>query len=542
MDLAKVEERFQPTADGKCTVGERGMVATAFPLATRAGVEMLEKGGNAADAACAAAFALCVCEPQATGLGGQSMVLLHINGRTIALDGSGRIPSLAHASLLKGHDQEWGYRATTVPSTPAVLGRMHSIYGRLKWQTILEPAIKIAREGYRITQLQHDLQERERPSFNQIPSRSGLRYFFKNGKEPFTVGDLFQQPELAALIEALADQGPEAFYKGRVATMIEEDMRAHDGFLRAEDLALIPWPVERPPIQATYRGLTVLTSPPPTAGRILLLDLKVLDQLPPHFVTLGSPQAFQFLAETFRNGLLERHKNPIRPDLYDPFDDSVLTEESFVRDIFTSIEERIDLCPHPEASSSHGGETTHLSAMDEEGNAVGITQSINLVYGSKAAAEGLGFLYNDYLKDSERSDPSHPHYLRPNGIPWSSVTPTIVLSQNKPWLVVGSPSSERIISVVAQFLAYVIDGEQPMCEAMKRPRIHCSMGGRISLEADRFDPGVIDYLDRLGYEIHRVEPYSFYLGAIHAVLKRQTGPGFQGVAEVRRDGLAGGPE
>jgi gamma-glutamyltranspeptidase / glutathione hydrolase len=541
MNLRKVEERFQSTSDGKCVVAEGGMVATAFPLATQAGVEMLAQGGNAVDAACAAALALGVCEPQASGLGGQSMALIHINGRTVALDGSGRVPSLAHASLFKGNDQELGYRATTVPSTPAVLGRMNGIYGRLRWQTILEPAIRIAREGYRITALQHGLQERERPSFHQVPSQSGLRYFFKNSQEPFAPGDLFQQPELAALLEALADQGPEAFYTGRVASMVDEDMRVHDGFLRAEDLALIPWPVERPTIQATYRGMTVLTSPPPTAGRILLLDLKVLDRLPPHVVTSGSPQTLRFLAETFRRGLVERHTHPIRPDLYDPFDDSVLTEESFARSIFTSIEGGTGPCPPAATSSASGGETTHLSTMDVEGNAVGITQSINLVYGSKAAAEGLGFLYNDYLKDSETSDPGHPHHLRPNGIPWSSVTPCMVFHQGKPWLVTGSPSSDRIISVVTQFLAYIIDGEMPMCEAMKRPRIHCSMGGRVSLEADRFDPEVMDYLAKQGYEIHRVEPYSFYLGAIHAVLKRQTGRGFQGVAEIRRDGTAAGP-
>jgi gamma-glutamyltranspeptidase/glutathione hydrolase len=186
------------------------------------------------------------------------------------------------------------------------------------------------------------------------------------------------------------------------------------------------------------------------------------------------------------------------------------------------------------------GETTHLSVMDREGNAVGITQSVNMVYGSKAAAESLGFLYNNYLLDTEQLDTSHPHFLRPGGFPWSFACPTIVFYEGKPWIVTGSPGSERIFSTVSQFLINIIDGNLPICEAMKRPRLHCSAEGLVSLESDRFDPDLIYYLKQKGYKIDSLEPYSFYLGAIHAVLKRRIGKGFQGVAEIRRDGTAKG--
>jgi len=179
--------------------------------------------------------------------------------------------------------------------------------------------------------------------------------------------------------------------------------------------------------------------------------------------------------------------------------------------------------------------------MDTQGNAVGITQSVNMVYGSKAAAEGLGFLYNNYLVDTDASDPSHPHFLKAGNRPWSSACPTLVFVEGKPWLMTGSPGSDRIITTVAQFLLHVIDGGLGLDTAVERPRLHCTAEGEVSLEADRFPAGTAEAFEEAGYATVRREPYAFYHGAIHAVLNEARGPGFQGMAEVRRDGVARGP-
>jgi len=540
MNIHQIEQNFQPSSDGKCAVAQNGMVATAFPPATKAGVEMLSKSGNAVDAACAAAFALGVCEPQASGLGGQTMGILHFNGQTIALDGSGCVPFLAHPNRIETGDLQTGYRATTVPSTPAVLGRLHAEYGCLPWSTILEPAIRIARNGYPITRLQHQLQRREIQNFNRVPSRSGAEYFLKDGKQPYAVGECFRQTDLADLLELMAEKGVTAFYSGKVADMIDADMCANKGFLRAADLARIPWPVKRAALQVSYRGLTVLTTPPPTPGRILLLILRVLDLLPQGYLQLSSPSGARTFAALIRKALAIRIQDPIHPDRYDPDEDPIFKGKGYVRGIADAIMATSADNPEVLAGCFSGGETTHLSVMDAHGNAIGLTQSINQVYGSKAAARGLGFIYNDYLSDIETSDPTHPHFLKPGGLPWSSVSPTIVLCEGRPWIVTGSPGSERILSTIAQFLFHIIDADLPMCEAMKRPRLHCSTDGTVSLEADRFDPSVPAFLVESGFKINRCEPYAFYHGAIHAVLKRQSCTGFQGVAEIRRDGIAGG--
>jgi gamma-glutamyltranspeptidase/glutathione hydrolase len=541
LDIKKIEESFTPTSDKKCSVAKSGMVSTAFPEATKAGVEMLKKGGNAIDAACAAAFALGVCEPQASGLGGQSLAILHTNGKTIAMDGSSRAPSLSHSTFFEKHTRRFiGYKATTVPSTPAVLGYMHEHYGRLEWAAILKPAIRIANRGYRITKLQHDLQEKNLKKFFKVKSRSGANYFLKDGVEPYAIGDLFVQEDLAKTLKVLAQYGYASFYLGTIAKLIDEDMKRNGGYLRAEDLSLIPTPIERKPIKGRYRGIAVVTMPPPAAGTTMLNVLRMLNNIPKNFLRSGTPKAYHFVAEIFRKALLYREQRPFDPNTYHQIKSNIHKSRDFARNITKSIRDTIDPSLPLREPSTDTEDTTHLSVMDNEGNAIGITQSIELVYGSKAAASEMGFLYNNYMSAFEFKNPHHKYYLRPNGIPWTSVCPTIVFYQHEPWIVIGTPGSARIFSVTSHFLSRIIDSDNSIGRAMERPRLHCSLGGKISIEAYDAATEIIKHLKKMGYKIDIRERYSFYLGAIHAVLKRQTGEGFQGVAEVRRDGTAEG--
>lgn len=531
MDLSRIENFFQPTQDGKCAVAPGGMVSSAFPLASQAGSSMLAKGGNAVDAAVAAAMTLCVCEPQACGLGGQTMALIHYAGRSFFLDGSGRIPVLVNPDDFDPDDQKYGYKATSVPTTIAVFGSMVRKYGRLSWKEILTPALSAATKGYVITELQHRLQKRELNNFASVPSGSGARYYLKNGSTPYDAGELFRQPDLAKLIETLILKGPEVFYSGRIPEMIEKDMRKNGGFLRAADFLPIPWPVERPVLCSQYRGLELISAPPPAAGRSLFLLLKLMEFIPGEYLASGNKETQWYLAESIRNVLIERRSHPISPDLYDSRKDTVLKNP-----------EKLGQISLPEDGLGDvGGQTTHISTMDNQGNAVALTQSVNLVYASKAAAEGLGFLYNDYLLDCSITDPDHPHYLCPGNTPASFVAPLLVLNQGRPWLVAGSPGSERIISTVAQFIVNVVDLGLPICQAMQKPRLHYSPEGTLSLEGGRFKPELLRYLENQAGGISLRSDYSFFLGAIHAALCCMTKNEFQGVAEVRRDGIAAGP-
>ena len=469
------------------------------------------------------------------------MAIIHIKGKTIAIDGSSRSPSLANSSKFeKKRTRLIGYRATTVPSTPAVIGFLHERYGSLKWQTILKPAIRIAEKGYRITKLQHNLQVRELKNFLSIKSRSGAKYFLKDGEAPYEIGDRFIQEDLADVLRYISVHGYRTFYQGQIAKKIDADMRKNKGLIREEDLSYIPEPIERKAINRRYRNVNVFTIPPPAAGRTLLLVLMMLNHLPSSFLRSSKHISYHFVAETFRKAFLHRVQRPFNPNTYHQILDKIHLERSFAKQMAESIHTTMDATLPMQDPFFGGDDTTHLSVMDDQGNAVGITQSIELAYGSKAAAEGLGFLYNNYMSAFEFSNPNHPYFIRPNAIPWTSVAPAIVFHDKKLWMVIGSPGSQRIFSAVSHFLSRIIDGNQPMSDAILRPRFHCSIGGVISVEEGGFSDELLDYLADIGYTITKKERFSFYHGAIHAVLKKHTGKGFQGVAEVRRDGTAGG--
>jgi gamma-glutamyltranspeptidase / glutathione hydrolase len=563
-DPRRVERGFRPLEGGKLARATQGMVSAASPQATRAGIAALEAGGNAADAACAAALALCVCEPQACGLGGQSMVLAHMGGRTFTLDGSGPVPrGFPHGNA--GPVEPNGYGATTVPTTLATLGHLHRRWGRLPWHTVVEPSVALARDGFRITALQRALQIREQDLFASVNGGSGARYFLKEPGVPFDEGDIFRQPELAGLLRSVGAQGPEAFYTGAVAAAVDADMRAHGGYLQAEDLAAIPWPVERGVVEGTYRTARIVSAPPPMGGRLLLFVLNVLDRVQPEVASAPEWPTWRLLAALFRTALRHRHTPPFAPDDYDSSVDPLLSDQVFIQatldTLLAEFHGEDPGGPRPPATPDEDearraytspkgplrpvtpdtGETTHLSVMDGRGNVVGITQSVNMVYGSKAAAAGLGFLYNNYLLDTDTTDPRNPHFLKPGNKPWSSACPTLVCWDGKPWLLAGSPGSDRIISTVTQFLVHTMDGGCGLAEAVDRPRLHCTSDGVVSLEADRFPPGTVEAFRRAGYPVVPRDAYAFYHGAIHAVLREVDSGAFQGVAEFRRDGEAGGP-
>ena len=540
MNFKKFEESFKTSSDKKFSVSKNGMISSGFPEASRAGLEILKKGGNAIDAACASAMALGVCEPQASGIGGQSMAIIHFEGKTICIDGSTRAPSRALPDKIKRSlDRSLGYKATTVPSTVAVMGFLNEKYGRLDWAEILRPSIKIAKKGYKISKLQHDLQARELENFKKVESLSGAKYFLKDGEAPFEPKDRFIQEDLANLLSYLADNGYRSFYFGKIPKLIDADMKENNGLLREDDMVMIPKIIEREPLIGKYRNIVVKTFPPPAVGRILILILKLLEQIPVKTIKQNKPEYYHYLSETFRRALAFRTQRPYDVSTYKQLDDKMLNDENFLKNLSKSIIEGINLNTN-QTTKFHDQDTTHLSVMDDEGNAIGITQSIELVYGSKAAAKDLGFLYNSYMDSFEYTNINYPHYLRPNTSPWTSVAPTILFHNKKAWMTVGTPGSERIPTVTAQFISSIIDLGMSSSDAMTKPRIHCGVDGVIFVEGERFDDSVIAYLSDLGYEIVSKEPYSYFHGAIHAVIKNQNSRGFQGIAEIRRDGIAMG--
>jgi gamma-glutamyltranspeptidase/glutathione hydrolase len=537
-----IERKFSPSKDAKCSTGRKGMVATQSPYASKAGREILKAGGNAVDAAVASALTLCVTEPQACGLGGQTMMIISDGKKTLCIDGSSRAPSLAHVSAIYKRDISLGYRATTVPSTPAALQYAQDRFGRLKWERVIQPAIQYAARGFKISELQHRLQVQQLKNFLSVSSHSGARYFLDKNM-PYKSGTVFKQPELAALLKLIAEKGVQELYQGTTAKEIDADMRENGGLLRYDDLALIPWPIERKAIRKKFRGLTVYTMPPPGSGRALLFILQMLNAIPRKYARNNPVEKYLLFVNILRKALLIRSDRPYDPNFFAQVEDEKnMLDPRFARNCLRSLLDQAELrgITSIPTEDEFSGETTHLSVIDGNGLGVSLTQSIERVYGSKAAAAGLGFLYNNYLYDFDYSLPEHPYYLRPNAIPWATVAPSIIMNGNRIWMAAGSPGSSRIISSLALFLWLIADESMSIDQAVHAPRIHCSLGGKVSFEAERFDLSLESLLREQGFRIDRREPFAFYLGCIQAVLQKSDGSGFQGVADPRRDGTAEG--
>lgn len=511
----------------RVAVSQRGMVATAQYRATEAGASMLAAGGNAMDAAVAAAFALGVCEPQASGLGGQTMMLVYdaANRRKIALDGSSRAPHRIEPGELPREVRLRGHKATTVPSTPAVLAYALEAYGTRSLAEVLKPAIEMAEQGFRVTRLLRSLMRRE---ITSLRSGTAAPYFLRKSLYPQRLGAVLKQPRLAATLARLAEAGVVDFYQGEIARLIHEDMVRNDGYLRDDDLAQIPWPIERRPLTAKFNDLRVFTMPPPGAGTALVEALNIIQALPPQLCDPDTPGGALLLAEVIRKANEDRSDRPYDPNLHPQLDEQ-MTRTGYAKEVARNMCRRLGV----------RGETTHLSVMDAAGNVVALTQSIERVFGSCTVTPELGFLYNDYMSAFDFGDMKHPYYLRPNAVPWASVAPSIVFRGRSPWLAIGSPGSERIVSAILQVLLRLQAGRAPF-EAVDAPRLHCSEHGRVSLELARMRDDIPALLASKGFEIDEREPYSFYLGCVALVMRGRRGE-LTGIADPRRDGSAAGP-
>ena len=536
--MSDMEERESELSDSRWKTPKRtgtsahGIVSTAHKDATAAGVRILAEGGNAVDAAVAAAIALGVCEPAASGLGGQTMMMIHLarTRRTVALDGSSRAPYRAAPGSLDSGEIRRGYRATTVPSTPATLEWAREHFGSMSMAKLAQPAIELAADGYVISPLQHALTKREA---KHLRGYNAASVFLKDGKRPYPVGTTLKQPALADTLRRLASKGVEDFYTGRIARAIHRDMVANGGLVQKEDLAQIPWPIERRPVGTHFGKWRVMTAPPPAAGPTLVEVLNILGHLPRKKLDPDTPEGAVLLSWVLQQAFQDRTDRPRDRHLYGQIRKRVALSDGYAREVANLLRRRRIRMP------ATSGDTTHLSVVDGKGNFVALTQSIERVYGSCVMTPELGFLYNNYLMAYEHQDFKHPYYLRPGGVPWASVAPAILFENGRARAAIGSPGSERIVSAVSQVLLRMSRGYTAH-EAIDAPRLHCSLAGKVSIEAARVSDDVIDALEETGFEIVERDPYSFYLGCVQLV--QREGGRCTGVADPRRDGSARGPK
>jgi gamma-glutamyltranspeptidase/glutathione hydrolase len=492
--LIFINASMAPVAAREPVRGRHGMVASTNEVASRVGVEIMKRGGNAVDAAIAVAFALAVTHPAAGNLGGGGFMMIRLkNGRTTAIDYREMAPASAHrdvyldknGKLIEGEGGSLvGYRAAGVPGTVRGMELALKKYGsgKLTWSQLIEPARQLAANGFTVTYSLARSLHGNREYLSQYAETK--RIYLRNGKF-YNEGELFRQPELAATFARLQRVGPNEFYEGETARLIAADMKRNHGLMTLEDLRGYV-AKERTPLRGKYRGYEIISMPPPSSGGAVLIEmLNILEGFELAKLEASSSERYHLMTEAMRRAFADRAEYMGDSDFVKvPL--AGLIDKSYAAQLRSTINtDRASNSTEVRAGRPAGyesEETTHFTVVDAEGNAVANTYTLNNSYGSAAMAKGTGLLLNDEMDDFA-AKPGTPNLygliqgernaVAPRKRPLSAMTPTIVLRKNGSlWFTVGSPGGPTIINTVLCVITNIVDYEMNIQQAIDAPRIH----------------------------------------------------------------------
>lgn len=541
-----------PLQEGHGITSASGMVVSAHPEASRIGAQILRKGGNAIDAAVATEFALAVCYPEAGNIGGGGFMVIRLaNGETDVIDYREKAPLLASRDMFLDDSgnvipglSTGSLLASGVPGTVDGMINAHSHYGVLPFSEVIQPAIDLAHEGFRISRSQAEDLNANREIF--IERNASKPIFVKDSS--WKEGNILVQKDLARTLERIRDEGREGFYSGVTAGMLVNEMKRGKGLISAEDLNNYA-SVNRAPLSADYRGYHIITVPPPSSGGIILLQL--LGMIEPYPVTewgFSSPATIHLMAEVERRAFADRAEFLGDPD-YMKVPVSALIGKQY-------LQSRMNDFRTEEASSSadihHGtplpeesDQTTHYSVVDAQGNAVSATTTLNGTFGNSIVVEGAGFILNNQMDDFSVK-PGFPNMYgviggEVNSVAagkkmLSSMTPVIVEKEGKLFLVAGSPGGSTIPTTVFQIITNIIDFGMDVQQAVDAGRMHHQwLPDRISYEKSRIDVAAANILSSMGHKL--IEKQT--IGSVNAILIHNDGRKAGG-ADRRGDNIACG--
>jgi gamma-glutamyltranspeptidase/glutathione hydrolase len=527
--------------------GRNGLVASAHPLASEAGVKVMKAGGNAVDAAVATSLVLGVVAPAFSGMGGGGFLMIHPkDGETLYIDYRETAPHRAKADMFQldgdGNPKDFansmGYRSVGVPGTVAGLSYALENYGNLKFGDVASQAISFARKGFEVSHFLGTIM-----SNNVDNTVRKFRRFPETGKEWLKQGRTYRKgerklsPNFAKALELVVKEGPDAFYRGELADDIARDMSQNDGLLDKKDLAGYSVQV-RKPVKGTYRGFEVHAMPPPSLGGTAIIQLlNILEDIDLGGMGLNSAETIATMAKALA---------VVWPDLKKRIGDPAFVKAD--NDKLTSKEHAAGLW-FARGERGAGGDrsgrnwTTHLSVVDKDRNVAAITESLECYFGSGVTVPGTGFQLNDTMHDFD-ARAGGPNCVAPGKRPVSNMTPTLLLKDGAPYLVAGSAAGPRIVTATLQTILNVIDHSLGIQEAVDAPRFHYQGSGPLKVES-RIRPTVRRQLQEAGFEFEtpnylQLKPgYDVYFGGVNAVLVGERGE-LRGGADTRRQGSVAG--
>ncbi|MBZ5623524.1 MAG: gamma-glutamyltransferase [Acidobacteriia bacterium] len=518
----------------------KAMIASANEIASRAGLEILRKGGNAVDAAVAVAVALAVVHPEAGNLGGGGYMLVRMaDGTARAFDYKETAPAAAHPGMFASRlDSTVGYKASAVPGTLAGMGMAHARFGKLPWRVVIEPARLLAKNGFPASQRMELILALQVPVMKQFPDSA--RVFLHGSDRPLKQGELIKQPELAATLARIQKHGWREFYEGETARLIDRDMAAHNGTIRYEDLRAYK-AIERDPVRGTFRGNQIFSMPPSSSGGTTLIEmLNIFENFPAQLGREGSVEQRHDMIESMRRAFRDRAEFSGDPGFVTiPVD--LLTSKQHARELAATIQPgraTVSAAGAGGPAEYESDNTTHFSIIDQAGNIVSNTYTLNSFYGSQVMAHGTGVLLNDIMSGFS-NQPGGRNEIKAGKRPVSSMAPTIVLhADGSPWFALGSPGSATIPNTVFQVIVNIVDSRMSLRDAVEFPRIHHQY------QPDRVDAEpaalIYDVAQRLESFGHTINPKLRSQGDVHAVMVEE-GTGWRlGWSDGRRGGRAVG--
>lgn len=529
------------------------MVVSAHPEATDVGLQILKKGGNAVDAAVAVQFALAVVYPNAGNIGGGGfLVYRSAEGETAALDFREKAPAKASRDMYLGADGNaiadkslYGHLAAGVPGSVDGMVKAHAKFGRLKWEEVVQPAVNLAKNGFKLTEMQASELNGHQEDFKKYnPGKS----YFQNGDE-YKAGDLVIQEDLAKTFELIRDHGRAGFYEGTVAAQIQTEMEKGGGLISMDDLKNYQ-AVWRQPVTGQYKDYKIITMPPPSSGGIALMQL--LNSVAPYPLSRwghNSDSTIQVIVEAERRVYADRATHLGDPDFFNVPQAQLLRPEyslSRMKDFsWEHATSSTEISGGP-AAPAESAETTHFSIVDRQGNAVSVTTTLNGSYGSKVFVGGAGFLLNNEMDDFSVKPGTPNMYglvggeansIQPGKRMLSSMTPTILEKDGDLFMVVGTPGGSTIITSVFQTILNVLEFDKSMQAAVSARRFHHQwLPDQVMFEKGAIDSAAQSRLEAKGY---RLVPRQGTSGRVDAILKTKWGY-YQGGADPRGDDTAAG--
>jgi gamma-glutamyltranspeptidase/glutathione hydrolase len=534
-----------PGQEVSMATGREGAIAAAHPLAAEAGLAMLEAGGNAVDAATAAAFALAVVEADGSGLGGGGIALVRMadSEESVAINYRSTAPAAASYQTLDYSDRAaWTHSGLAVATPGMVAGvlEMHTRFGQLPRAQVLAPAIEAAREGYEVGEtfclIVSDV-------YQHLVENEACADLFLIDFFPPEPGQVLHNRDIAGVIEAIAEEGAEAFYTGPIAEQLVAGVQGAGGLLTVADLASYE-PVIGSPVRDTYRGYTLETSPPPFAGFATLEALSILEQFDLEGLEYPTASSIQLFAEAIWTASRDYRRNLGDPRYVLVNADDFLSD---ARAIEAANEIRTgNQLLHDESLEEvrdSPGSTTHLSVVDSEGNAVALTQTLGGFFGSAVVAPGTGVTFNSQMINFS-SRPGLVNSLMPGKRMRSSMSPTIVTRDGELRFVIGTPGHYRITTTMPEMLLFLLEFEMSLEEAMLQPRFALryttlTEDNHTDLDLEGgINPEIATTLGMLGYRPNPLGALHYHFGGVHVVaVDPETGE-MTAAADPRRDGVA----